>query len=93
MARDEISRGMSFISVDREGMLRFSAGKETSRLVAGPEEIYYLALQLVAFNPQIEFIIKAEGEAEYRQVDEIIDALQRAKASKVWLLTAQQTVS
>ncbi|MGD8377697.1 MAG: biopolymer transporter ExbD [Acidobacteriota bacterium] len=92
MAREEIPRGASYISIDREGMMRFTAGKEPSQLVSGTEEIYYKALQLVAFNPQIEFIIKAEKDMEYRYVDEIIDALRRAKAGKVWLLTSQETV-
>ena len=93
MWRDEVPRGPSYISIDREGMLRFSAGKDPSQLVSGPEEIYYKALQLVAFNPQIEFIVKAEADMQYRFVDEIIDALRRARASSVWLLTSQQTVS
>ena len=93
MNRDEIPRGASYISVDREGMLRFTAGKDPSQLVSGADEIYYKALQLVSFNPSIEFIIKAEGHLEYRYVDEVIDALRRAKASSVWLLTSQQTVS
>jgi len=92
MEREEIPRGASYISIDREGMLRFTAGKDPSALVSGTEEIYYKALQLVSFNPQIEFIIKAEGDMQYRYVDEIIDALRRAKAGKVWLLTSQQTV-
>jgi biopolymer transport protein ExbD len=93
MNREEIPRGASYVSIDQTGMLRFTAGKEPSQLVSGSEEIYYKAVQLVAFNPSIEFIIKAEGASEYRHVDEIIDALRRAKASKVWLLTSQQTVS
>ena len=93
MNRDEVPRGVSYISVDNQGMIRFSAGVETSHLVANADEIYYKAVQLIAFNPQVEFIVKAEGKMEYRYVDEIIDALRRAKASSVWLLTTQWTVS
>ena len=91
--REEIPRGAAFISVDPEGMVRFSAGKEPSQLVQDSEEIYYKAVQLVAFNPQYDFIIKAENRMEYRFVDELIDALRRAKATSVWLLTEQATVS
>ena len=93
MERVDIPRGAAYVSVDRQGMVRFTAGVEPSRLVSGTEEVYYKALQLVSFNPEIEFIIKAEAKMEYRYVDEIIDALRRAKASSVWLLTLQQTVS
>ena len=91
--REEIPRGAAFISVDPEGMVRFSAGKEPSQLVQDSEEIYYKAVQLVAFNPQYDFIIKAENRMEYRFVHELIDALRRAKATSVWLLTEQATVS
>ena len=41
----------------------------------------------------LEFIVKAEADMEYRYVDEVIDALRRAKAKSVWLLTGQATVS
>jgi biopolymer transport protein ExbD len=90
--RAEIPRGAAFISVDTEGMVRFSSGKDTSQLVQDSEEIYYKAVQLVAFNPTYDFIIKAGKRMEYRYVDELIDALRRAKATSVWLLTEQSTV-
>ena len=38
-------------------------------------------------------IVKAEADMEYRYVDAVIDALLRAKAKSVWLLTGQATVS
>jgi biopolymer transport protein ExbD len=50
-------------------------------------------VQLIAFNPNAEFIVKADGTMQYRYVDEIIDALRRAKSKAVWLLTEQATVS
>jgi biopolymer transport protein ExbD len=90
--REEIPRGAAFISIDPQGMIRFSSGKDTSQLVQDSEEIYYKALQLVSFRPDYDFIIKAEGVMEYRYVDELIDALRRAKAKSVWLLTEQATV-
>ena len=90
--REDIPRGAAFISVDAEGMVRFSAGKEPSQLVQDSEEIYYKAVQLVAFNPTYDFIIKAGKKMEYRYVDELIDALRRANATSVWLLTGQSTV-
>ena len=91
--REDIPRGSAFISVDMEGMIRFSSGKEPSQLVANADEIYFKAVQLIAFNPNAEFIVKAGGTMQYRYVDEIIDALRRAKSKAVWLLTEQSTVS
>lgn len=91
--REDIPRGAAFISVDTEGMVRFSSGKDVSQLVQDAEEIYYKAVQLVAFNPSYDFIIKAENRMEYRYVDELIDALRRANAKSVWLLTDQATIS
>jgi len=91
--RLEIPRGSAYVSIDREGMIRFTAGTDPSQLVSNADEIYYKAVQLVAFRPDFEFIIKAEADMEYRYVDEVIDALRRAKAKSVWLLTGQQTVS
>jgi len=91
--REEIPRGAAYISIDRENMIRFTSGQETSQLVANADEIYYKAVQLVAFRPDFEFIVKAEADMEYRYVDEVIDALRRAKAKSVWLLTGQATVS
>jgi len=91
--REEIPRGAAYISIDRDQSIRFTAGTEPSKLVGDPEEIHYKAIQLVAFMPDYEFIVKAEADLPYRYVDEIIDALRRAKAKSVWLLTGQQTVS
>ena len=90
--RDEIPRGAAYVSVDQEGMIRFTSGVEPSQLVANAEDIYFKAVQLVAFHPEYEFIVKAEGDLQYRYVDELIDALRRANANTVWLLTGQETV-
>ena len=90
--REEIPRGAAYVSVDEQGMIRFTAGVEPSQLVANAEEVYFKAVQLVAFRPEFEFIVKAEGDMEYRYVDELIDSLRRANAKTVWLLTGQETV-
>ena len=90
--RDEIPRGSAFVVLTEDGALKFSNGADESQLVLQMDDIYFAALQLVDSDPLFPFVIKADASVRCADIDQAIDALRRAKAQKVILLTNQETV-
>jgi biopolymer transport protein ExbD len=90
--RDEIPRGSAFVVLTEDGALKFSNGADESQLVLQMDDIYFAALQLVDADPRFPFVIKADASVRCADIDQAIDALRRAKAQKVILLTNQETV-
>ncbi len=91
--RDEIPRGAAFVVLTEDRALKFSNGADESVLVMEMNEIYFVALQLIDSDPLFPFVIKADANVKYSDIDEALDALRRAKVQKVILLTNQETVS
>ena len=90
--RIEVPRDAAYISVDEGGTIRVSSGEEMSLPVGSAEEVVSFASTVVAGNPNKEFVIKADAETEYEAVDQVLDALKRAKARVIYLLSEQETV-
>ena len=91
--RDEIPRGAAFVVLTEDRALKFSNGADESVLVMEMNEIYFAALQLIDADPLYPFVIKADANVKYSDIDEALDALRRARVQKVILLTNQRTVS
>ena len=51
-----------------------------------------MAAGVIAMDPQKVFVVKSHGEVDWLKVDEVIDALKRAKVRDVYLLSDQVTV-
>jgi biopolymer transport protein ExbD len=97
----EIPRGAAFVVLAKiyrgpsaeELVYKFSAGEDTSAILAGTEELYFAVLNVTGVNPLHPFVIKIDKTVKYRLVDEILDTLRRAGAQELILMTEQRTVS
>jgi biopolymer transport protein ExbD len=88
--RDEIPRGSAFVVVTQEGALKFSNGSEESRELRQMEDVYFAALQLTSSAPGLPFVIKADEAVRCAAIDQVMDALRRARVQKIILLTNQE---
>lgn len=90
--RLEIPKKAAYVSVDPNGRIKVSDGEELSVSVPGVEDVVSFAAGVLAQNPEKEFVLKADRELPYRDIDAIIDALKRAKVKTMYLLSDQKTV-
>ena len=88
--RLEIPKKAAYVSIDGQGQLRVSNGEEMSAVVPGVEDVLSFAAGVIATDPSKEFVLKADGEVDYRHVDAVIDALKRAKVKMIFLLSEQK---
>jgi biopolymer transport protein ExbD len=97
----ELPRGAAFVvladvtsgSGGREMVYKFSAGESTSQIINGPEGLYYEVLNVTNTDPTHPFVIKIDKSVKYKLVDEVLDAMRRAGAQDLILMTEQKTVS
>lgn len=90
--RLEIPKQSAYVSITKNGQIRVSGGDEISVPVPGPQEVLSFAADVVRRDPSKAFVLKADKDAQYRYVDEVIDALKQAKAEVIYLLSEQETV-
>lgn len=90
--RVEIPKKAAYVVLDKSGRIKVSDGEELSVQIPGPEETFSFAAGVVAADPLKEFVLKADEEVAYREVDAVIDALKRAKVRTIYLLSNQKTV-
>ena len=88
--RDEIPRAAAFVVLSTDGALRFSDGREESRELPDVQDLHDEALRLVQADPFHPFVIKADGAVLCERIDAVLDALRRAQARSVFLLTGQE---
>ncbi len=67
---------------------RFTDGRETSRRLGGPTDVFLAALRVVADDPGRPFAIKADAEVRYGLVDDVIEQLRKAGVREITLLTS-----
>lgn len=90
--RFEVPKKAALVSITEEGQIRVSDGESSSTPVATPEDVVSFAAEIIAFQPDKEFVLKADNAAAYRYVDKVIDALKQARVEVVYLLSDQETV-
>ncbi len=90
--RTDVPKEAAYISIDKQGIIRVSTGKEMSLPVGSDEEVVTFASNVVAEDPSKEFVIKADQGVRYEYVDKVLDALKQAKAKVIYLLSQQETV-
>jgi biopolymer transport protein ExbD len=66
---------------------RFSDGKEASRRLGGPTDIFLAALRVLSEDPERPFVIKADAGVRYDLVDDVLEQLRKAGARDLTLLT------
>jgi len=92
LVREEVPREAAFVSVDQDGVIRVSAGKESSVPVPSFEEVQSFAADVIARSPQQSFVVKADTKTRYQVIDRIIDALKQARVQTIYLLSDQRVV-
>lgn len=85
--QQQVPKGAAIISITRQGALRFSPGEEDTRPVADMEQLAGAFRRVVAANSLHAFVIKADRQAPYRLVDEVLERLRQAGAENVSLLS------
>jgi biopolymer transport protein ExbD len=90
--RVEIPKKAAYVSIDESGRIKVSNGEELSASVPGADDVVAFAQGVIAQNPTKEFVVKADEDVPYRDVDAVIDALKRAKVRLIYLLSNQKTV-
>jgi len=89
LVREAVPREAAYVSVDQDGVIRVSAGKESSVPVPGFDEVRSFAADVVTRNPKQSFVVKADSTTRYQVIDRIIDALRQARAQTIYLLSDQ----
>ena len=92
LVREEVPREAAYVSVDQDGVIRVSAGKESSVPVPSFEEVQSIAADVVTRNPQQAFVVKADTKTRYQVIDRIIDALKQARVQTIYLLSDQRVI-
>ena len=92
--QNEVPKGAAFVVLKRldggtpeDVILKFSDGKATSFIVPNFSDMSGFIQSITAENSQHIFVIKADGDVAYRQIDFALDALKRAGAMNVFYLT------
>ncbi len=90
--RYEIPKQSAYVSIDPNGRIRVSDGKDRSVLVGAADEVLSAASGWIAADPGKVVVVKCDGDVAWEKVDEVVDALKRAKVRNVYLLSDQRTV-
>jgi biopolymer transport protein ExbD len=90
--RFEVPKKSATVSITDSGQMRVSDGESVSTPVASVQDVLSFASEVLAIDPEKSFVLKADREVPYREVDQVIDALKQAKVPAVYLLSEQETV-
>ena len=90
--REEVPKKAAYISIDDVGRIKVSNGEELSASVPSADDVLSFAAGVIAQDPTKEFVVKADENVPYRDVDAVVDALKRAKVKLIYLLSNQKTV-
>ena len=87
--RLEVPKQSAYVSVTENGSIRVSSGEEMSVVVNRAEDVLSFASQVVATDPTKAFVVKADTNTRYQDVDRVIDALKQAKVQVIYLLSQE----
>jgi biopolymer transport protein ExbD len=90
--RFEVPKKAAVVSITDSGQMRVSDGETSSTPVSSVQDVLSFASEIVATDPEKDFVLKADRKVPYREVDQVIDALKQAKVTAVYLLSEQETV-
>ena len=79
------------IAIDETGQVFFSNGEEDSRAIS-TQDILPSAAFIMSKNSLKYFLIKADGDAEYRYIDQVMEQLRQAAVRNIAMLTQQEGV-
>ncbi len=76
----------------QELVYKFSNGVDSSHVIPDTDGLYFEVLNITGVNELHPFVIKIDKDVEYRHVDGVLDAMHRAGAQELILMTEQRTV-
>lgn len=92
LERVEVPKDAAVIAIEEGGVVHFSDGEEQSR-VMNMNDILPSAAFVMEKNPLRYFIIKADGNARYEHIDQVMENLRQANVRNIAMLTQQEGVS
>lgn len=92
MERTEVPKDAAVIAITEDGIVNFSDGEEDSRVIR-VEDLLPSAAFIMSKNSLKFFVIKADGNAEYRFIDQVMEQLRQASVRNIAMLTGQEDVS
>jgi len=91
LERTEVPKDAAVIAIEANGEVHFSNGEEQSRVI-NVQDLLPSAAFIMSKNSLKYFLIKADGEAPYRFVDEVMEQLRQAQVRNIAMLTTQEGV-
>ena len=89
LERTEVPKDAAVVAIREDGAVYFSNGEEDSRLI-NPQDILPSAAFIMSKNSLKFFLIKADGEVEYQNIDQVMEQLRRANVRNIAMLTMQE---
>ena len=91
LERAEVPKEAAVIAIERNGVVHFSDGEESSHVV-NVADILPSAAFIMSKNSLKYFILKADGETPYDYVDQVMEQLRQASVRNIAMLTMQESV-
>ena len=86
--RTEVVKESAFVVIQEDGTIKASDGVEDSSLV-NMEDVAVLSASWMQKNPNQPVVVKADRNAKYALVDDVLDHLRAAGVSNMKFLTEQ----
>ncbi|PIE03348.1 MAG: hypothetical protein CSA81_02605 [Acidobacteria bacterium] len=87
--RVEVVKGSAFVVIQKDGTLKASDGKEDSKLV-NMQDLGILASNWMSKNKNQPVVIKADVDARYKDIHEVLDKLRNAGVRNLKFLTESE---
>ena len=92
VVRIEIQDNAAVVSIDGQGIVRFSDGYENSTEVNSMDELSSRIEGALRFDPDKQFILKVDKNVKYAEFDAVYEQLRNQQALNINLLTEQEIV-
>ncbi len=91
MERTEVPKDAAVIAIEEGGVIHFSDGKAQSH-VLNLNDVLLAAAFVMEKNSLKWFVIKADGNARYQYIDQVMEQLRQARVRNIAMLTQQEEV-
>jgi biopolymer transport protein ExbD len=91
--QEQTAKGAAIIAVTRDGQFLFSPGEQETQTVADIGALAIEIRRVTSMNALHPFTIKADREAPYRLIDQVLEQLRSAGAENVTLLSRAEGLS
>ena len=88
--QQQSAKGAAVIAITADDQMRFSAGAEDTKPVAGLDELIAHVRVVTTGNKMHPFTVKADRRTKYRTIDAVLEQLRAAGAENVTLLSQSE---